>query len=155
VERLEEEGEEGMVHSLLSGLPELYDGDEIPLEEELTEVKIEGGVEEGNEQQSEGQARTGTETEMESKETISLANGDEPAVPMVTVPTPELKLESWEFDSTLSLSARRDVLHDFLPTEKVLEQPERASQHDPVSIEDETEDETNLPTPPSPAPIIL
>ncbi|KZP28572.1 hypothetical protein FIBSPDRAFT_947404 [Athelia psychrophila] len=28
VERLEEEGEEGMVHSLLSGLPELLDGDE-------------------------------------------------------------------------------------------------------------------------------
>ncbi|KIM91331.1 hypothetical protein PILCRDRAFT_810596 [Piloderma croceum F 1598] len=37
VERLEEEGEEGMVHSLLSGLPELWDGDE---EEQVKEEKV-------------------------------------------------------------------------------------------------------------------
>jgi hypothetical protein len=39
VERLEEEGEEGMVHSLLSGLPELWDGDE---EEQVKEEEVDG-----------------------------------------------------------------------------------------------------------------
>jgi len=131
-------------------------------------VKIEVEAKEGGKglQESEGQARTGTELEMghdvESEETISLANDDEPAVHMVTIPTsitqsvtlPEPKLESWESDSTLSLSAPGDVLDDLqtaLPTEQVVEQPELVSQHDrsSLSIGPEKVDETK--TPPSPA----
>ncbi|KAF7986363.1 hypothetical protein HWV62_35376 [Athelia sp. TMB] len=41
VERLEEEGEEGMVHSLLSGLPELLDGEDEPPETAVSEVEEE------------------------------------------------------------------------------------------------------------------
>jgi hypothetical protein len=44
VERLEEEGEEGMMHSLLSALPEIVDGNDLP--EEEIQPKVEALTEE-------------------------------------------------------------------------------------------------------------
>lgn len=168
VERLEEEGEEGMAHSLLSGLPELYDGDEMgeaPLKEGLTEVKVENEVEEDGNRQNIGRGWMDTGMEqghgIESNETISLHNtplDDNPAMPVVSIPInptvdPEPKLELGGSDSTASLSAPEGVVKDSqkAPTEDILEQP--ILQHDSYpSIELEDEDDKQPSTPPSPAP---
>lgn len=158
MERLEEEGEEGMVHSLLSGLPDLYDEDEIespPTKEESAEMKI--NLEREREKQETGGLphEEQAEVELQLGETSPLANelnNDQLVAPVVTVLAPGSKIEPGlvtEPDSGSYLSAQTDVL------DSSHEMPLAEGDSSFPSVGSQNEGEARLPAPTSAAPTRL